>query len=189
MKTAELNKLISEYSDCGMQRELEGTTSFEMAVKCQYEDNGTTRRCRHQWRVRKDALDRMFNNLKRKKDRLFAASNFEDLLEIVAEENVDYIGDLTKYDIAMRIGYTLSPKVLPQEFVYIHRGTEKGAKALYKLGFLSKKPSSKMEIRDFVALEALKKQNKFKDATFAMLVEDFLCVKHEELEKLAEKSY
>ena len=185
MKTAELNKLISEYSDCGMQRELEGTTSFEMAVRCRYEENGKTLCCKHQCRVRKDALNQMFNILKHKKSRLSTAGNFEELLGIVCEGKVDYIGDLTKYDIAMRIGYTLSPKVLPQEFVYIHRGTEKGAKALYKLGFLSKRPSSKMEIRDFVALESLKKQNKFKEATFAMLVEDFLCVKHEELEKLA----
>jgi hypothetical protein len=55
--------------------------------------------------------------------------DFEVLHDRVAEAcaGIDGLGDLTRYDVALRIGIHLGK--LPQR-VYLHAGTRKGAKAL-----------------------------------------------------------
>lgn len=185
-----LNELIHNYFACGMLRELTGTISFELAASCRYiNEKGKIVYCGHQWCVRRDALNHILEALTQQQDKIAEAKDFEAMYKIVSDTKIPYIGPLTKYDIAMRVGYLQSPKVLPQDLVYIHAGTEKGAKALHQRGLLKNKPSHTMDVKDFEFLSELKNLDKEKhgipeDATFAMIVEDFLCVMHEELEKL-----
>lgn len=191
--TNKLNELIRNYSACGMLRELSGTTSFELAASCRYVNKkGSVVYCNHQWCVRRTALNQILEALTQQQNKIAEAKDFEGIYKIVQDTKVPYIGLLTQYDIAMRVGYLQSPKVLPQNLVYIHAGAEKGAKALYQKGLLKNKPSRTMSINDFEFLSELKNLDKEKhgipeDATFAMLVEDFLCIKHNELEALSTK--
>lgn len=189
----ELDILIGEYKDCGMAREFAGTKTFEQAIKCRYiNDSGREVYCGHQWCIRRTALDEIFEALSNNKEDIDKAADFEKLYNIVESQNISYIGPLTRYDIAMRIGYLKQTKVLPEKLVYLHAGALKGAKALYQLGLIEQRPSRTMKVSDFNCLEGLKELNREEHgipnfSTYAMIVEDFLCVKHEELEKLAAK--
>lgn len=186
---AKLSKLIQDYSTCGMMLEFAGTHTFEHAVMCRYTKNdGEEAYCRHQWCVRRSALQEMHDKLCGKQDDIAKAKDFEELYKIVNEAGVPYVGALTKYDIALRIGYLLSPQILPQKFVYLHAGPAKAAKALHNKGLLNK-PSLTMEINDFKFLDDLKTLDRKEHfipefATHAMVVEDFLCIKHKDIEKL-----
>lgn len=96
------------------------------------------------------------------------------------------IGDLTIYDIAVRIGYLQTPKVLPQDFVYIHAGAKEGAMALYRCGLIKTKPSAIMSLQDFEILMPLKNIDRRHHhipefATYSMIIENFLCVKRKDL--------
>ena len=185
-----LNDLIQDYDSCGMLQELSGMKNLEMACTCRYINaKGRERHCNHQRRVRRESLNAMYEALKLRHDELANAKDFEALYKIVEDQNIAHLGPMTKYDIAMHIGYISSPKVLPQKLVYLHRGAELGAKALYKNGLLTKEISRTMDVKDFDFLSELKnldsaEHNIPEGATFAMIVEDFLCVMHEELEKL-----
>ena len=184
-----LGQLIQEYSSCDMIHEFAGTHTFKQAVMCRYTNKfGNEVYCKHQWCVRRSALQVMYNNLSSKRDKIANAKDFEDLYKIVEGESVQYIGDLTKYDIALRIGYLQSPQILPQKFVYLHAGPAKAANALRRQGLLGKLEHT-MELSTFEFLDELKtldrKEHSIPEfATHAMIVEDFLCVKHTEIERL-----
>ena len=182
-----LRNLIHSYSANVMSREFKGIGSFEMAVTCKYADkNGRLLCCNHQRRVRRDALEEILKILTQLMAELVVAKDFEALYKIILSAKVANIGQLTIYDIAMHIGYWLSPKILPKDMVYIHAGAEIGAMALYKKGLLRTKPTRIMSVKDFEFLSELMNLNKAEhgildDFTFAMLIEDFLCSKHKEL--------
>ncbi|MBO7299780.1 MAG: hypothetical protein J6U53_00015 [Tidjanibacter sp.] len=187
-KYEQLNKYIQEFHKCGMSQEFLGMEdSFELAVLCQYKnDKGILVRCPHQWRVRHRALNNILEELNGQKERIASVHNFEELYKIVEETRVPYIGDLTIYDIAVRIGYLQTPQVLPQEFVYIHAGAREGVMALYRCGLIKTKPSAMMNLQDFEALARLKnidkKQQQIPEfATYSMIIENFLCVKRKDL--------
>lgn len=190
-KYEQLNKSIREFHKRGMLQEFLGMEdSFDLAVTCQYKnDKGVLVRCPHQWRVRHRAINSILERLKGIQERIASARDFEELYKIIEENRVPDIGDLTIYDIAVRLGYLHIPKVLPQEFVYIHAGAREGAKALYQHGLIKTKPSAIMSLQDFEVLEELnnlhKKECDIPDfATYSMLIENFLCVKKDELKKL-----
>lgn len=189
-KQEKLNEIIRSFQSCGMMREFLGTDSFELAVACRYRNtNGRISCCSHQRHIRHSALEHILEKLKAQKDNISKAGNFEELHKIVEDTQVRYIGDLTKYDIAVRLGYLQNPKILPQELVYIHAGTREGAKALYNCGLLKSEPKGIMQLKDFKVLEELNNLNKKECdipdfATYSMLIENFLCVKKEELNKL-----
>lgn len=190
-KQEQLNKYIQEFHKRGMLQEFLGMEdSFELAVLCQYKNaKGVLVRCPHQKRVRHRAMNSILERLNGQKERIANVRNFEELYKIVEENRVPNIGDLTIYDIAVRIGYLQTPKILPQDFVYLHAGTKKGAQALYNGGQLKTKPKNMMNVQDFDALEKLKKLDKELHnlpyfATYSMLVENFLCVKKEDLKVL-----
>ena len=52
--------------------------------------------------------------------------NFEMLYDAVSDslKNISYIKDITKYDVAKRIGAMLGNEIQPQKFVYIQNGAE-----------------------------------------------------------------
>lgn len=58
--------------------------------------------------------------------------NFEMLYDAVSDslKNISYIKDITKYDVAKRIGAMLENEIQPQKFVYIQNGAKIGAEAL-----------------------------------------------------------
>ena len=189
-KQEKLNEIIRSFRTCGMMREFLGTDSFELAVACRYRDaNGRILCCSHQRHIRHSALEQILEKLKAQKENISKAGNFEELHKIVDDTQVRYIGDLTKYDIAVRLGFLQNPKILPQELVYIHAGTYEGAKALYDSGVLKSKPKGIMHLKDFEVLEGLNDLNKKECdipdfATYSMLIENFLCVKKDELKIL-----
>lgn len=190
-KYEQLNKSIREFHKRGMLQEFLGMEdSFELAVLCQYKnDKGTLVRCPHQWRVLHSAMNGIWEKLSAQKERIASVRDFEELYKIVEENRVPNIGDLTIYDIAVRIGYLQTPKVLPQKFVYIHAGAKEGVKALYRCGLIKTKPSAMMNLQDFEALALLKnidkKQHQIPEfATYSMILENFLCVKRKDLEVL-----
>lgn len=190
-KLEKVNKYIQEFHKCGMLQEFLGMEdSFELAVLCQYKnDKGVLVRCPHQWRVRHRAINSIWERLQDLKECIASARDFEELYKIIEENRVPDIGDLTIYDIAVRVGYLQTPKVLPQEFVYIHAGAKKGVKALCQHGLIKTKPSAVMNLQDFEALALLKnidkKQHQIPEfATYSMILENFLCVKRKDLEVL-----
>ena len=187
-KLEKVNKYIQEFHKCGMSQEFLGMEdSFELAVLCQYKnDKGILVRCPHQWRVHHSAMNNILEKLNGQKERIASARDFEELYKIIEENRVPDIGDLTIYDIAVRIGYLQTPKVLPQDFVYIHAGAKEGAMALYRCGLIKTKPSAIMKLQDFEVLALLKdidkKQHHIPEfATYSMIIENFLCVKRKDL--------
>jgi hypothetical protein len=83
----------------------------------------------HQRRLSKDALVRAQDALLARRELLGSCTDFaalHNMVERVAGQ-IDGIGELYCYDIALRIGAYL--RIFPEE-VYLHRGAKDGAKAL-----------------------------------------------------------
>lgn len=178
-----MENIINGYNASGLSKELKTITTLDDAVKCQYHYGGKILCCSHQHRLRKNLLDEMLAKLKTVD--LSKCVNFEDIYDTVDKHKVAGVGRLTIYDISLHIGYMLNPKVLPERLVYLNRGAMQGAKVLYDKGFLKNKPELTMDVEEFDFLKNLKQLNLDEHgipqgATFAMLVEDFLCVKHKD---------
>lgn len=193
-----LSELIDSYNGCGMKAEYEGTRTFEDAASCHYwnrRGSCVMRGHQHMQRFSNQRLYGFAELLTQRQAALEACTNYEDLKHIVDEtkKQNEYrgIGPVTRYDIATAIGYLQKPKVLPEKYVYLHAGVRRGYDALVALNLLPKCKGDIAPIEYFDFLSDLK-DDRFKEyvpigATYAMIVEDFLCVKHEELEKLAAK--
>lgn len=187
-----LSALIQSYSSCGMKMEYEGTRSFHMAASCHYLNNkGEIVKRNHQRRYLTNAVLNMFAELleKRKQD-LDACNDFESLMEVINNIQCRGIGPLTRYDTASAIGYIRNPTILPDQFVYLHAGVAKGYKALVTMGLVPPCKGLRVSIDVFGCLEELKtldpETHAFPNgASFAMIVEDFLCVKHKQLQELS----
>lgn len=186
-----IKKLISEYNACGMKEELEGTTTFYEAASCHYWNKNNICIKRHHQRkhLPNAQLYAYANLLSASKNKLEECKDFEALKQAIDEIKFKGIGDLTRYDIAVAIGYLQNPTILPEKYVYLHAGAKKGYNALVQLDYVPKTSDKKISIVAFDFLRDLEKLN-YKEhgipnnATFAMIVEDFLCVKHKDLEKL-----
>ncbi len=126
-----------------------------------------------------------------KQSELEACTNFEDLKQLIDSVECSGIGPVTRYDVATAIGYMQNPKVLPEKYVYLHAGVTKGYNALADAGILPPSKKNMVPIEEFGYLKELQcaELQRFvpKGATFSMIVEDFLCVMHEELQKLNSK--
>lgn len=83
----------------------------------------------HQRRIPSSALARLYRKLSCEEAAIKGAYNFKDLHTVVQRVGRDekYIGELTIYDTALRIGAKLAKT---PEDVYLHAGTRKGAKML-----------------------------------------------------------
>lgn len=98
--------------------------------------------------------------------------NFEDLYDSVKAllGRINQFGNLAVYDFSVRYGHSLSPKIQPKDYVYLHQGTLEGAKALYAKGVLKFRPAQgRYPVTDFP--EALQKLG-------AMHIENLLCIYH-----------
>ncbi len=126
----------------------------------------------HQRRIPSSALGRLHRKLACQEAAIKGASNFKDLHTLVQREGRDekYIGELTIYDTALRIGAKLEK--YPED-VYLHAGTRKGAKML---GLNVK--------AECLSLDAFPKE-------FHQLepheIEDVLCLYKDDLERLRSK--
>lgn len=188
MKTT-IDQIIQSYTASGLNKELNGITNIQDAVKSQYYDGTQYRCCSHQYRVRKKALDDLLDKLEGEIIKIKAVKDFDELYDVVDNIRVKHIGYLTIYDISLRIGYMQNPKILPQKYVYLHAGAMVGAMTLYNKGLLKVKPVHKMNVQDFNFLSKIMQLDSVSHsipngATFAMLVESFLCSKHNELSLL-----
>lgn len=83
----------------------------------------------HQWRIPEAVLARAGKELLAKRPQISKCTGFDSLIELVETTagSIRGFGELAIYDTAVRIGARLG---MEPEFVYLHRGTRKGAKAL-----------------------------------------------------------
>ena len=107
-----------------IQRSLDEAVSLAALAK---KPNG--KKFSHQWRVKKVALKESQRRLLNRIEILKSVSSFEKLFILVesAIGDIDGIGELTVYDTALRIGAKLN---LEPERIYLHAGTQIGAKEL-----------------------------------------------------------
>ena len=93
--------------------------------------------------------------------------NFEMLYDAVSDilKNISYIKDITKYDIAKRIGAMLVNEIQPQKFVYIQNGAKIGAEAL--LGRSISNDNFRLSVEKFIPY--------FRDLS-ATHIENILCI-------------
>lgn len=89
--------------------------------------NKENKRCPHQYRIPKAVLEQAKDELLVNIARIRKAKSFDELYTIVRTLGIFGIGELTAYDIALRIGAYLK---LHPDRVYLHAGTRAGAKRL-----------------------------------------------------------
>jgi len=89
----------------------------------------------HQWRIPAPTLGRAAKALLSARGLISKCTSFERLIELVEAMigSIKGIGELAIYDTALRIGARLG---IEPDYIYLHRGTRKGAKAL---GFASRR--------------------------------------------------
>jgi len=83
----------------------------------------------HQRRIKLSSMQDFAQNLVAVKDEIKNAKNFDELYNILWANKVSGIGDLTAYDICLRIGVYL--KILP-DYIYIHAGCKEGLQNMLK---------------------------------------------------------
>lgn len=103
-----------------------------------------------------------FDNPNEHQERLFAKGTYNSLCSMtisvpanctIFEDLYDYVYNtffaskfpkayLTSYDMAYRIGYNLSPQILPKDFVYLAAGAYLGVKCLFGEDWISKNEDS-----------------------------------------------
>ena len=83
----------------------------------------------HQRRIPKDTLQMAKKNLIAHKSKLKSCRSFDNLHEVVRQTigPIYRIGELAVYDISCRLGAYLGHS---PDYIYLHAGTRKGAKAL-----------------------------------------------------------
>ncbi|MBD5235216.1 MAG: hypothetical protein HDS61_02205 [Barnesiella sp.] len=93
---------------------------------------------------------------------------FEQLLNEINGQirDIPNIGDLAVYDITLRIGWNLRPRIKPEKLVYMHQGTQKGAELLLDRNVAAKP----IPIEELIELVAPISQSHH--------IEDFLCLYH-----------
>lgn len=100
-----------------------------------------TKRCicnrkRHQSRILPEAVDAATEAIMAAKQLLpFSKApfaNFEELYDAVKERiyNIYGINDSTLYDTCIRLGWSYTPKIVPDKYVYVHRDLRKSARAI-----------------------------------------------------------
>lgn len=125
------------------------------------------KRLSHQRRLQKSVLKIVFEKLVAKTNELQNSKSFEEILGIVDSCRVKGFGDLAVYDTSLRIGVWLKKE---PEYVYLHAGTKKGAKAKI-LGL-------KTRGRKYIKMEEIPYPL---NQLSPMQVEDILCIYKDQL--------
>jgi hypothetical protein len=84
----------------------------------------------HLNRLKKDSLEEAGKKLRELENKFVESKNFDEIFNTIQnkiEAEIKGIGEMYTYDTALSIGHKLG--ILP-EFIYLHRGTRKGAKLL-----------------------------------------------------------
>ena len=107
------------------EKRLFATYSLPEAIRQAASKNHGT----HQYRLPRVALPEAARRLLGSADRLKSAQTFRQLIGLVQEtiQPIRGIGDLTVYDVALRIGYKVG---LAPELIYLHAGAAVGAAAV-----------------------------------------------------------
>lgn len=104
--------------------------------------------------------------------------DFEDLYQRVknAIYPISGIGLLVVYDIALRIGCSLCPRIIPQKYVYIHGHGPKDKVFLSAKALLGPNIKSLLDPEDRIDVAQLQP---FFPCYSAMEIEDLLCIYHD----------
>lgn len=81
----------------------------------------------HQRRLKKINLEAFTQSIMDRREEIETVNNFESLISVIRQQRVHGIGDLTIYDVAVRIG---AYKNIWPEVIYLHAGAKIGAVAL-----------------------------------------------------------
>lgn len=100
--------------------------------------------------------------------------NFEELYDLVANNigKIRGVGPVAIYDIALRIGCNLRPKIIPEKFVYTHGSQAKVEKSALILVGKSKIVKNRVDVSEFKTIIP---------HYSAMEIEDILCVYHNKI--------
>lgn len=130
----------------------------------------------HQNRIRKDKKESAINALNSVTCPPRHVKDFEDLFEwvynVLKNKGVIKNRCLWVYDIALRMGQCMSPKIEPKDYVYLYSGAYDGAVALNKAlpnGKKIKITNHRAAITSFPAI--LQQEG-------AIYIEDIMCVYH-----------
>ncbi len=105
------------------------------------------------------------------------ATTFEEIYSIINRNSVSGFGPLAKYDATLRIASTKG--IIPYN-LYLHTGSQKGLSFLIDHGYLSN------EFSQHKIIDINKLPFEFSRMN-AMFIEDFLCIKKNELERNLQK--
>ena len=136
-------------------------------------------RNRHQRRMSNDAIKCAVEKLSANYEELCKIKNFDDLYDKIFEligVGSTGISYSTVYDTAIRFGGSMKPAVEPQKYVYVHRKLIQSAKHI--VGRKSFSTNYRIEKSEFSKVCAAF------DKLDSLLIEDFLCVYHDEIMKL-----
>ena len=126
----------------------------------------------HQRCISADVITKMAKKLSNIDEQQFAS--FEDLWKHVSIHRIKGFSDLCVYDFCLRYG--INRNIYPLKKVYLHAGAMKGAKSLYRMGLLKSKPQNQSIDIDHFPPDF--------EVFDSMNIENFLCVKHRQLQKL-----
>lgn len=182
-----LKDLISEYlvslnnQDCDDPSTMCG--DFEEA-KGLYKDSvdNFLERCvcnrrRHQTCLSQKAVDNAVKNLKQADVLNKQFKNFEELYDFIYDcigKGSTGISYSTVYDAAVRMGYSFSPQVLPNKYVYVHRKLVESAKHILGKDCI-------IEDNRRIKRELFFKEDSAFSNLNALQIEDFLCIYHDEI--------
>lgn len=140
---------------------------FDMIVDKAFYIDGSKKRYSHQYCIKSTAYEDYRKKVKELKAEISNAKYFDEILEFLTLrgvkknfEHINGIGELTEYDIALRIGACYG--IYPQK-VYLHAGTREGAK---RIGIKTYK-------RKYLEISELPK---WLQVVEPHLIEDFLCI-------------
>lgn len=136
-------------------------------------------RNRHQRRMSNDAIKCAVEKLSANYEELCKIKNFDDLYDKIFEligVGSTGISYSTVYDTAIRFGGSMEPAVEPQKYVYVHRKLIQSAKQI--VGSKNFSNNYRIEKSEFSKVCAAF------DKLDSLLIEDFLCVYHDEIMKL-----
>jgi len=103
--------------------------------------NQCNKRHPHQYRIKSKSLKELCDKLLKQITFIEESKDFDELFSIIDRTTVYGIGDLTKYDVAQRIGKYL--KLFPTK-IYVHSGTKIGAQ--YLIGKIKSRTITKEQL-------------------------------------------
>lgn len=136
-------------------------------------------RRRHQTRLSKKAVEKAVEKLMQANVLNKQFNNFEELYDFIYDrigKGSTGISYSTVYDTAARMGYSFPSKVLPKDYVYVHRKLVESTKHI--LGKKSIIEENRRIKRDLF----IKEDSAFSNLN-ALQIEDFLCIYHDSIVK------